>query len=405
MSSSETPSIAKSPKWNSTTKLIVGLTLAGIIAALAYSFRVLIGPLLLAFILTYLFHPMAARLSTLTRLSWRASVNVIFLVLLLLLIGSSTATGVAVVQQIQSLIRVVDTFITDLPKLIEQLSSQVFVIGPFQIDLSQYMDLATLSNQLIGAIQPLIGRLGSIVGTLATSAAATAGWGLFVLIVSYFVLADIGRIPDLRDFVQIPGYDADLRRMAAEIGRIWNSFLRGQLIIVGLVVVIYTALFSILGVRYAIAIALLAGAARFVPYVGPAVTWTVMGLVTFFQGSNNFNFRPWLFTLIVVVAALVIDQIFDNLISPRVMGQSLGVHPAAVLVAAIIAASLIGIVGVVLAAPVLATLSLVGRYVLRKMFDQEPWPEPRGVAPRPVEFPLLGKLWRRVQAWWRLRRR
>ena len=71
--------------------------------------------------------------------------------------------------------------------------------------------------------------------------------------------------------------------------------------------------------------------------------------------------------------AILTDQVFDNLVSPRILGQTMGVHPAAVLVAAIIAANLIGFIGLVLAAPVLATFIIVGRYALRKMLDLDPW--------------------------------
>ena len=79
--------------------------------------------------------------------------------------------------------------------------------------------------------------------------------------------------------------------------------------------------------------------------------------------------------MFLIGLALLVDQVFDNLISPRIFGDTLGVHPAAVLVAALVAANLIGIIGLVLAAPVLATINLFGRYIIRKMFDQDPWPE------------------------------
>ena len=81
------------------------------------------------------------------------------------------------------------------------------------------------------------------------------------------------------------------------------------------------------------------------------------------------------------------------------MGHTLGVHPAAVLVAAIIAANLIGIIGLVLAAPVLATINLVGRYVVRKMFDLDPWPEPE-IEPEPVELPWVRGL-NQLKTWWK----
>ena len=89
----------------------------------------------------------------------------------------------------------------------------------------------------------------------------------------------------------------------------------------------------------------------------------------------------------IIVAAVVLDQIYDNLVSPRIFGQTLGVHPAAVLIAAIIAANLIGFVGLLLAAPVLASLQLFGRYAMRKMVDLDPWPEPEA-PPEEVGFPF-----------------
>jgi len=178
------------------------------------------------------------------------------------------------------------------------------------------------------------------------------------------------------------------------LSRIWNAFLRGQIIIFFLSFIIYVVLLSVLGVRYALGLALMAGLARFLPYVGPAITWIVMALVTFFQASKPFGLeaQPLIYTAIVVGLSLVIDQIMDNLISPRILAQTLRVHPAAVLVAALIMANLLGVLGIVIAAPSLATLTLLGRYTMRKMFDQEPFPiwAPTP-APRPVGREMLAR--------------
>ena len=99
-----------------------------------------------------------------------------------------------------------------------------------------------------------------------------------------------------------------------------------------------------------------------------------MGVVTFFQPYKPFGLDPLVYTGIVVVVTLSIDQVIDTLITPRIMARTLKVHPAAVLVAALIAANLLGLLGVVIAAPFLATILLLGRYVMRKMFDLDPWP-------------------------------
>lgn len=361
-----------SPHWGSTTKLVLGLTIVALVAALLVRFRGIIGPLILAFVLAYLLHPIAGKFSKFAHLPWRTAVSLIYLLLIVILAVSLTFTGLAIVQQVQSLIGVVQRFITQLPTIASELSTRTYTIGPFLLDFSQF-DLTSLANQLLAWIQPILGRLGGLVGTVAGSAVATVGEMAFVIVISYFLLADASQVPGGLVHVDIPGYNEDVRRLGRELGKTWNAFLRGQLIIWLLVLLFYTLLMTILGVKYAIAIALLAGLARFIPYIGPLTTWTVTVLVAYFQGGNYYGLNPLHYAVLVVACALLLDQIFDNLIGPRIMGESLGVHPAAVLVTAIICLNLIGFIGLVLAAPVLASLKVLGRYITRKMLDLDPW--------------------------------
>lgn len=392
------PSPNISPRWGPTAKLIVGLSFVGLVVALVIYSRSFIGPLLLAFILTYLLHPVAATISRVTRLSWRMTVNLMYLILAIILLGSFALTGLAVFEQTQNLVQVVQNFVNNLPTTIADLSTHSYAIGRFQLNLSQ-LDLQTISNQLLSYVQPLLGRVGTLVSTFATSTAVTIGWGIFVLLVSYFILADATQVTEELLYIQIPGYDADMRRLGYELRKTWNAFLRGQLIILVLVIIVYTIAMSILGVRYFYAIALLAGLAKFLPYIGPFITWTITALVTYFQGGNYFGLQPWQYTIMVLVVAVLIDQIFDNLVSPRLIGQTLGVHPAAVLIAAFIGTNLIGFVGLLLAAPVVATLKMLGGYAVRKMLDLDPWPLQEEPVPRKTR--QESRLIRRLQAWYR----
>lgn len=392
-----------SPIWSATTKLVIGLSFAALVAAILIYFRSFIGPLLLAFILTYLLHPLAARLSSAIHVSWRVSVNITFVLLLLIVLGLSTLTGLAVVNQIQSLINTIEEFLKDLPDLLKNLSGQVLRIGPFTFDLTQYSDISKVSTEVINLFQQYLGEAGSLVSKVAGGAVSIIGWFVFILVISYFLLVDAGRVPDVVQYIDMPGYASDLRRMGRELGRIWNSFFRGQIVIMLLIVAIYTIMLSILDVRYFFALAILAGLSRFVPYVGPWVSGLITALVTFFQASNHFHLQPWAYTLMVLVLCVVVDQIIDNLVAPRIIGLSLGLHPAAVLVVALISARLIGLVGLVLAAPVLATLKLISRYSLRKMVDQDPWPDPEGQT-RPFGIPWLVRLFNRLHNWWHKRR-
>ena len=371
---SDTTSPPPSPVWNSGTKLIVGLTFVGILVALLIYFRSIIGPLLLAIILAYVLHPVAGFLHHKTRLNWRWAVNIVFVIFVLILLSILAVSGIAIVQQMQSLINVINTFTVGLPEFVEDISSRSYMIGPYQFGLSQ-TDLQSLTNQVLDTLQPVLGRFGSVLSSFAASALVTMGWILFVLVIAYFLLARTGEVTDEMINFDIPGYNDDIRRMNLEFRRIWNVFLRGQLIIFGLAIVLYSILLTTLGVRYALGIAIMAGVARFIPYVGPILVWIVTALVAFFQGSNYFGLETWVYVILVVGLCLILDAVLDNIVVPKFHGDTLGLHPAAVLVAALIAAQLIGFVGLVLAAPVLATMVLVSRYFLRKMLDQDPWPD------------------------------
>ena len=386
-----------SPRWGGTTKLVVAFTFVAIVAALLIRFHTIIGPLLLAFVFSYLLHPVASFLSRSTRLSWRASVGIVFLLIFLLLLGLLTLGGVGLVNQVQSLITFVQSSLEELPTIIEDVAAWG---AKFGLDLS-LINLSSISDQLLSVGQNLLSQMGSLISTLAGSAASFLGWTLFVLLVSFFVLAESGGLREGILKVELPGYSEDLRRLGQELGRIWNAFLRGQIIIFFITITVYFILLSVLGVRYAIGLALAAGFARFVPYVGPAINWTALALVTFFQPFKPFGMEPLYYTLLVFLLALVIDQIFDNILSPRIMADALRVHPAAVLVAAIISASLLGVLGVVVAAPMLATLQLFGQYTLRKMFDLNPWPPHPPHPPSSTRTnPLV-----RLRAWWNSIRR
>jgi len=371
-----------SPSWGTNTKLVVALTIVVIVGALLVEFQFVITPLLIALMMSYLFHPVASFLQHKARFSWGAAVGLIYFVILILILGALTAGGVGLVQQIQSLVAVVQKAVTNLPQWIEEASSKVYEFGPFQFDLRAF-DLSAVSSQILGVVQPLLSQTGSLLSSLAGGAANFLGWTFFVVLVSYFVLAESGGLRGNIVPLDFPGYTLDFERLMRELGRIWNAFLRGQIILFLLAVIVYFIVLSLLGVHYAIGLAFVAGLARFVPYVGPAVNWAVLVLISYFQTYKLFGLSAFYYTLLVLVIALVIDQIFDYVVSPRVLSDSLKVHPAAVLVAAIVAANLFGLLGVVVAAPILATSALLWKYIMRKMLDLDPWPEQEVSQPAP----------------------
>jgi predicted PurR-regulated permease PerM len=385
---------SSSPHWSGTAKLVVALLSSLIVIYMLYRFKVYLAPLLLSFLLAYLFHPLASFINRRFKIPWRVVSTLIFVFLFLIIMGLLTWGGISIVEQIQNLVNYLQKLIGDLPTLFADLSTKPLLIGPFKLDLS-HLDLNSLWTQIQGVVSPLLTNLASLIGTIASGAATTVVGIIFIILIAYFIMIETGGVREEMFKLNIPAYEADIKIIGEQITKIWNAFLRGQLIVIGMTIVIYSILLSVLGVHYFFLLALLAGAARFVPYVGPFVAWTTYALVSLFQ-TNYFGVQPFVFALIVVGVAWVTDLMLDNFVSPRVMSNALKVHPAAVLVMVIISASLFGFIGVLLSAPLLATLKLISTYIIRKLMDQDPW-EGLETFPPPISISeSFKKIWNRI---------
>jgi predicted PurR-regulated permease PerM len=361
-----------SPKWNWTTKLIFGLALTAIAFWLLIQFQNVLGPIITAFVLAYLIHPIPEFLQKRLKLPWRLAVAVVFIVLVLAILGLLTWGGFALADQIQNLIRFINNNIDELPTLIESLTTRTYQIGPFSFSpTGEFWD--QIINEIVGAIQPLLGRLGSFVGSFAAGAASTISWTAIILLISYFLLAESEGLSHAILNINIEGYSHDLEHINEEVSRIWRAFMRGQILVVFISLVLYTATLGILGVQFFFGLALIASIGQLIPYVGAWITWISFGLVALFQNQIPFDLPSGIYMIIVLAVSMVINNIIDNIIRTKVMADSLKVHPAVVLVGALIGVNLLGFIGIVIAAPIMATLSLLLNYVIKKLSDQDPW--------------------------------
>jgi len=121
------------------------------------------------------------------------------------------------------------------------------------------------------------------------------------------------------------------------------------------------------------------------------------------QDPTPFGLTKLMYVILVMAIALVIDMILDHVLTPKLMGETLEVHPAAIMISALIGGQVFGLLGIILAAPTFATLKLLLGYATRKLFDQDPW-EGMAYYRKPKEPPLLialRKLGKRIQAWLR----
>jgi predicted PurR-regulated permease PerM len=385
----------QSPPWGTATKSMTaafGLILA---AALLWRFSSIVPLLVVAAILSFLVVPLARFVSLRTHLPWAISTNLCFLLLILVLLGASTATGLAVVQQLQALFITLQRILITLPATMAGLSQNTYVIGPWVIDLARF-DLVVLAEQALGTVQPVLGQASGLVRSLASVALESLARLIFVLAVAYFLTLDYRRIQTAWQNFSIPGYEGDLDRLRRALSKIWDSFLRGQLLIVLITGVLTSVLMTALGVRFSIGLGVLGGLAKFVPIVGPVSAGAVAALVAIFQPENWFGLNPFTHAILIVASVIVLDQSIDYILLPRIMGTSLNLHPVVILVAAIVGASLAGVIGLLLSAPSTASLLLLTRYTFRKMVDLSPWDPPIDEAPK-VRTSRLLRLLRRLQ--------
>jgi predicted PurR-regulated permease PerM len=383
----------QSPTWGTTTKALIAFAVMVIFAGLLLRFSDVIPLLILAVILTFIVLPLIQFMVLRLQFPWALASNIAMLLVVALIIGISTAAGVAIVQQLQGLFLLVQRFLLTLPDELARLSATNYILGPWVIDLSQF-DLQLLGEQLLATVQPLLGEVSGLITQLASGALESLARVVFVLAITYFLTFDYRRIRAAIKGIMIPGYTEDVRRLRIALIRIWQAFLRGQLLIVLMMSVLTWALMSILGVRYAIGLGVLGGLAKFIPIVGPTTAGLIAALVAIFQPGNWLGLTPFGHGVLVISCVIVLDNAVDYLIIPRIFGTTLKLHPVVVLIGLLIGASLAGVLGLLLSAPTMATVILMGRYTYRKLFDLPPWDPPIEILMDATKKrPILLRIW------------
>jgi predicted PurR-regulated permease PerM len=133
---------------------------------------------------------------------------------------------------------------------------------------------------------------------------------------------------------------------------------------------VYTVLLPLLRVNNAFGLALAAGALEFLPVIGPVASSVLIILVALFQDSTAFGLTTVQYGLLVTLCVVAVQQIESNIIVPRIIGNSLRLHPVVVLLSVLMGTSLAGVLGAVLAAPVMASAKLVVTYAWYRVLDQ-----------------------------------
>ncbi len=233
---------------------------------------------------------------------------------------------------------------------------------------------------LAPAYAQLIQNLQSFSTTVATSSLsfflnfasgfASTLLGLFLMLVlSFYLVKDSHIIVNYLENLIPPPHRAEAIVLVNKINQVWRAFFRGQLLLVIVVgFVTWLGLF-ILGVPNALLLGVVAGLLELVPNLGPILAAIPSILVAYFQGSLHLALAPTWFALLVLLLYVVIQQIENTVLVPRIIGGSVHLHPVVVLIGILAGAAIAGILGIFLAAPVVASVRVIGSYAYEKLLE------------------------------------
>jgi predicted PurR-regulated permease PerM/phosphoglycolate phosphatase-like HAD superfamily hydrolase len=353
-----------STEWSRTTKRLVVVGLVIILLILLYIFRALLPPIAIALVLAYLLKPLADQVERRTKLPRALAVAFVFLALLLLLSIIPIWIVPFAVDRITRLNLDLQQLTDDL---IRFLSQPVLILG-------YSLSLQDLVGDVRGALQDLLQPFATQTVSILFNVASSLLWVISILIISFYLVKDAGRLRSFLDHLAPPGYTEELRRLREEINQVWKAFFRGQVllgIIIGMVVWIAM---TVVGLPNAGLMGLIAGLLEVIPTFGPILATIPALLIAFFLGSTYLPLSNFWFTVLVLGIYLLIQQTENAYLVPRVMGRRMQLHPVIIFIGVLAGGLLFGALGILLAAPVIGTLRMVLRYIYAKLLDEDPYP-------------------------------
>ncbi len=375
-----------SPPWSRTTRLIVGLSALALVVFLMWRFQALVGQIIVAAMLAYILEPLIGFLSRRLRFSRALAAIVVYLLLTLVVMSLVGLIGVAVANQVTSLWARIPEFIDSAAAFYSQVTSSRIDVGQLHLALDS-LDWKTIQSRLLEMGTPALGQSSQVAVQGAFGAVDFLGWLAVTFIISIYIAIDLPRLGDqIGGVAQQSGYRDDYNRLIRQTNRIWSRYLRGQ-IILGIISALITFItLLILGVDGSLALGVISGVLQLVPYVGPTLSAVIIVLVALFQPANYIGLAPLQYALLVGVVILVVQQVSGNVLLPTVVGGALNMSPLTVLISLIAGAAVAGLLGVILAAPVVATLRVVVGYVWRKLLGEPPFPE---AEPPPTQVSMV----------------
>jgi len=339
-----------------TARVLITVLLFALGLGFLYIARETLVAFLFAIFFAYLMSPLVNRLETLLRGRVRA-IAVIYTLLLALVVVFFVAVGPKVTREAAKMGQALPTVLTQLKS--GQLANQ---LGEEHGWNQRY---TLLAQSFLASHSEEIAQLAQRVG-LRVADVAKEAWLFFVVpLLSIFFLKDGRSFSDfLLASVQSRPQREFLENVLNDLNQMLAHFIRAQLILAALTLVMYSVVLAIMRVPYALVLGTLGGVLEFIPVVGPLAAALVIVSVALLL-----SYKHW---LMLVIFLGIWRLVQDYVSSPRIMGESVELHPLGAIFGVMAGGEVAGILGIYLSIPVMASLRIVLRrwrlYTEKKKF-------------------------------------
>jgi len=335
------------------------LIAAILFTAFVYLFSAILLPFVAGMVLAYFLDPVADRLQRLGLSRFMATV--------LILIGFVIVLTLALIILIPILATQLADFIARLPSYLSQLQALITEIDPKWLEERFGIDADSLHEGLNSLLSSGVGFLTAIMQSIWDSGVALFNIaGLFVVtpVVAFYMLLDWDRMVAKVDGWIPRDYVATVRDIAADINTATAGFVRGQGTLCLVLGIMYAIGLTIAGLNFGILIGLVSGLISFIPYVG-----SLVGLVLS-VGVAIVQFWPDYYMIGAVAAVFFIGQFIEgNILQPRLVGKSVGLHPVWLMFALFAFGALFGFVGLLIAVPAAAAVAVLVRFAIGRYLE------------------------------------
>ena len=362
-------------RWSTTLKLFVATFTLLALLWLLYDLQFLWQPLIISAILAYLLGLPVDFLHDRLKLNRDFSILLVFAALLAVIAAIPVIAAPYAARGIAE----IHVDVNDIARALDEASRRVIVIYGIRVDLHQLylQSLQDFNNWVSRTYLPstwnkTFSLFASGALVIVSNTVSFLFWFVVILVTTFYMIRDAYKLRDRLIPYLPPDYKDEILYLMKELALIWEAFFRGRLLVALIIGVLVWLSMTILGIRNPPLLGLTAAVVGFVPTVGPVLSSVPSLILALLLGSSIWHISNLWLAVAVAVAYIIIFQLESWVLIPVIVGARVRLHPAIVILGAIAGAELGGVVGIFLAAPVIASLRLVFEYIYRRLLDIEP---------------------------------